>query len=68
MDAETRIKNALAVALDFGQQDEFIDHKNWTIDQIIRALVKNDDEYHSLIADYNKDRSEFFRWDCGIAP
>ena len=62
-DAET----ALKVLLDFGQTDGS-HHKQWVIDQSVRALAGP--YYDELIAAYKDgdDGPDTYEWDGGIAP
>ena len=51
-----RTQAALDIGLEFGQIDG-AHHKQWVIDQMIRALTG--DQYHQLVGD---------DWDTGTAP
>jgi hypothetical protein len=58
---------ALRVLLDYGQTDG-AHHKQWAIDQAVRALAGP--YYEDLIAAYKagEDGEDTYEWDEGIAP
>lgn len=66
-EAVSKINNATDIAFRHGQNDG-AHHKAWVIDQIIRALLKED--YATWITNYKLDEGdpEAYEWDEGIAP
>lgn len=66
MDDE-RIEKALDLAWCYGQIDGE-HHKTWVIDQMVRALLL-DDEYNKWVERYETPYGDdYWKWDCGIAP
>lgn len=64
---DKRIKKALDFAWSYGQIDGE-HHKTWVIDQMVRALLL-DDEYNKWVERYETpDGDNYWVWDCGIAP
>ena len=61
------IDNALTLALNYGAIDGG-HHKQWVIDQMVRALAGN--EYKQWVKDHNNgdDGPDTYEWDEGIAP
>jgi hypothetical protein len=76
--SDERIRKALAIAVAYGGIDG-AHHKDWTIDQMVRALTGcpvleesqgESEEYQKLVADARngEDGPETYSWDLGIAP
>lgn len=61
-----RITNALDVAFDYGQIDG-AHHRIWVIDQMVRELLGNEENYKKWVANYEGNDGEY-EWDTGIAP
>jgi hypothetical protein len=67
-DLEAQIDAALSIAAEFGQVDG-ADHKQWVIDQMVRALLGHPDVYEAWVDAYQwGDGEAFWVWDEGIAP
>lgn len=68
-DTEERIEKALRIAWSYGQigGDH---HKTWVIDQMVRELCGNDEEYKKWVDAYETplDDDDYYEWDTGIAP
>ena len=69
MSNEAKIKEALRIAFEYGQIDGD-HHKLWVIDQMVRALTR--DDYDKWIEEYEEvdeetGESQYF-WEEGIAP
>ncbi len=66
---EERIEKALNIAWSYGQTDSD-HHKMWVIDQMVRALCGNEDEYRNWVKLYETPETdeEYYIWDTGIAP
>ena len=65
---DERIKNALELAFNFGCIDGDW-HKMWVIDQMVRALCGNEEEYNKWVQEYEEpENGDYYKWDCGIAP
>lgn len=66
---ENNIKKALDFAWRYGQIYGS-QHKMWVIDQMVRALCGNYEEYSKWVKKYETPYSanEIYEWDCGIAP
>lgn len=65
---EERIKEALNIAWKYGQIDGN-HHKMWVIDQMVRVLCGNDEEYSDWVKTYKTpDGENYWEWDIGIAP
>lgn len=64
-----RISRALTLARQYGGVDG-AHHKNWVIDQMVRALCGDQPNYNKFVADAKagEDGPETYAWDCGIAP
>ena len=64
-----RISRALTLARQYGGIDG-AHHKNWVIDQMVRALCGDQASYDKFVADAKagEDGPETYDWDCGIAP
>lgn len=46
-------------------------HKQWLLDQIVRTLCLDDDEYEAWVNDYNADSEDaggYPEWETGVAP
>ena len=63
---EERIFEALAVAFDHGQTDG-AHHKAWVIDQMVRILAADYDEWVANFC-YGSDGYMTYSWDEGVAP
>jgi hypothetical protein len=65
--SEKRIADALEIAVQFGGIDG-AHHKDWVIDQMVRALAG--DRYDALVAEAKagEDGPETYEWEVGIAP
>ena len=64
---EERIKNALNYAWSFGQIDGS-HHRLWVIDQMVRALL-GEEEYEKWVKAYEApDGEDYWEWNVGIAP
>ena len=66
---EERIKKALSYAWSYGQIDGS-HHKMWVIDQMVRALCENAEEYKEWVKNYETPicNEDYYVWDIGIAP
>lgn len=66
-DAEARIKKAVDLAVKFGGFDG-AHHKDWVIDQMVRALAG--DEYDAIVREAcnGEDGPDTYDWSVGIAP
>lgn len=66
---EERIKKALSIAWSYGQTDGS-HHKMWVIDQMVRTLCGNKEEYEKWIKAYTTplDDGDYYTWDTGITP
>lgn len=66
-DPSSRIFQALEIARRYGGIDGAY-HKNWVIDQMVRALTG--DGYAAFVADAKAgtDGPDTYSWDEGIAP
>ena len=62
-----RIEKALDVALRYGGIDGG-HHKQWVIDQMVRALTGKNYEAFVVVAKQGEDGPETYLWDVGIAP
>ena len=67
MDLKEKIEKALEVAMWDGQTDG-CHHKEWVIDQMVRALVG--DNYEKLIQGFcnGEDGPDTYTWSVGIPP
>jgi hypothetical protein len=63
--AITRIDKAIEIAVSYGGIDG-AHHKDWVIDQVVRALAGG--EYDRIIAKARDGEDGPETWDCGIAP
>lgn len=65
-DAE-KIQQAIKIAVEYGGIDG-AHHKDWVIDQMVRALAESD--YEKIVADACKDENgeTVYEWNTGIAP
>lgn len=68
---DERINKALEIAWRYSQIDG-AHHKAWAIDQMVRALCGNDEEYQRWVTKYTAPLSDepydYYEWDVGIAP
>ena len=64
-----RINKALKIAKNYSQIDGS-HHKEWVIDQMVRALTGSKFEYDTFIRDYKvgEDGLDTYSWSEGIAP
>lgn len=67
---DERIERALKIAWRYGQiyGDH---HKTWVIDQMVRALCGNEEEYVRWVRAYEAPLSrpcDYYEWHTGIAP
>jgi len=68
MSDNLKIYDALHIAYQYGQVDG-AHHKAWVIDQMVRALLK--EEYEPWLEEYqcvDEDGDYQYEWDKGIAP
>lgn len=67
MPEEGGIQAALELAVNYGGIDGG-HHKNWVIDQMVRALAG--DKYEQLVAEAceGEDGPDTYSWDIGIGP
>lgn len=64
---DERIKTALGLAWSYGQIDG-AHHRLWVIDQMVRALL-GEEEYNKWVEAYETpDGEDYYEWDTGIAP
>lgn len=65
---EERIKEALNLAWQYGQIDGS-HHKMWVINQMVRVLCGDKEEYRKWVEAYETpDGEDYYVWDMGIAP
>lgn len=68
---QERIERALGIAWRYGQIDGD-HHKMWVIDQMVRALCGNEEEYADWVETYeaplSNNRYDYYEWNTGIAP
>jgi hypothetical protein len=62
-----RITSALTIAASYGQIDGE-HHKEWAIDQMVRALLPNNYEDFVAKAKNGEDGPNTYEWKVGIAP
>lgn len=67
-----RIKTALQKILDFGGIDG-AHHKQWLLDQVVRILTTNDDDYKRWVKEFQGEWQEDtesweYEWDAGTPP
>ncbi len=71
MDAEKRVERALEYAFTYANIDG-AHHKQWCIDQMVRALCGSEEEYNKFVAEYegeeDDDGEKQYEWSRGIAP
>ena len=70
LSAEARISFALQMALAYSQIDG-AHHKAWVIDQMVRRLLGDDDEYKKWVEDACEGENgapNVYDWDEGIPP
>lgn len=60
-----RIQATLDIAWRYSQIDG-AHHKAWSIDQMVRALFRNQEEYNEWVAAYENGGE--YKWDTGITP
>lgn len=64
---DKRIEKALDFAWCYGQIDGAY-HRLWVIDQMVRALL-GEEEYKKWVERYEApDGEDYWEWDIGIAP
>ena len=67
-DPEDRIAQALAVAMSYGNTDG-AHHKQWAIDQMVRALLPTKAEYEKFVAKVRDGTyGDTYVWSVGIPP
>ena len=67
MNNEEKIEKALSFAWRYSQIDG-AHHKMWVIDQMVRALL-GEEEYKQWIERYETpDGEDYWVWDVGVAP
>ena len=66
---QDRIDNAIDIALSYGTIDGG-HHKMWVIDQMVRELCENEENYNRLIKEYQNgiDGPNTYEWQIGIPP
>ncbi len=66
---DKRIEAALDLAWRYGQIDGS-HHRLWVIDQMVRVLCGNEEEYKKWVDKYTEpiEDSDYYEWNCGIAP
>lgn len=64
-----RIDEALAVIHNYGGIDG-AHHKQWVLDQVVRALCGSDEEYAKWVTEFNNgdEGPNTYEWDEGITP
>jgi len=67
MSKEDKIADALQIALEYGGIDG-AHHKDWVIDQMVRALTGHDYSSFVINARAGEDGPDTYEWDVGIAP
>jgi hypothetical protein len=62
-------KKALEIARDNAGFDGAM-HKQWVIDQMVRALCGSEDQYRIFVTNYEagEDGPQTYEWDTGVAP
>ncbi len=67
MKPQQKIEKALGVIIQYGGIDG-AHHKQWVLDQIVRALTGND--YGNWVVDFcrGEEGPNTYEWDEGIAP
>ncbi|HEX2753741.1 MAG TPA: hypothetical protein VHP34_11675 [Alphaproteobacteria bacterium] len=68
-DMPDNVVAALKVAKQFSQIDG-VHHKQWSIDQMVRALLVTDIAYEQFVREYEtgEDGPRTYQWSVGIAP
>lgn len=66
---EKNVQKALNMIYQYGSIDG-AHHKQWVLDQVVRALTVTEEEYKKWIKKHNKgaDGPDTYSWDEGIAP
>lgn len=66
---DEKIEKAINLAVQYGGIDG-AHHKDWVIDQMVRVLASDDDDYEKIIkgACNGEDGPNTYEWNCGIAP
>ena len=66
---EEKIKKCLEIAWTYATIDGD-SHKMWVIDQMVRALCGNEEEYEKWVKAYETalNNGEFYKWNTGVAP
>lgn len=66
---QKRIDKAIRIAWSYGQIDG-AHHKMWVIDQMVRTLFDNENEYIKWVQAYEAPvgYEDYYKWDVGIAP
>lgn len=67
--AADRITDALGLVERYGGIDGG-HHKQWVLDQVVRALLGSEARYKAWVVDHKKgeDGPDTYDWDEGIAP
>lgn len=63
------IEKAMDLVMDYGGIDGK-HHKQWLIDQVVRALAGNDKNYQEFVRAFEdgEDGPQTYEWDTGVAP
>ena len=61
----TRVEKALDLITSYGGIDE-AHHKQWVLDQVVRALTGTTEDYNRWIELYENDGE--YEWEMGTAP
>ncbi len=69
---QERIKTALQIIERYGKA-EGQRHKAWVMDQVVRALLGQEEAYNKWVLDMRSDWDEVFEvydyhWDTGVSP
>lgn len=64
--AAERARKALEILT--GGQTDGAHHKMWVIDQAVRALVADYDEWVAAYEECDEDGEPAYEWDVGVAP
>lgn len=64
-----KINKAIKIIIEYGVYDGG-HHKQWVLDQVMRALLGSDEEYEAWVDEYRlgDDGPYTYHWDEGIAP
>lgn len=67
---QQKIYDALTLIERYGGTDG-AHHKQWVLDQVVRTLIGDDDDYYAWCKEYSGDTEDedyYDEWDKGIAP